>query len=258
MAADAIKSIISGGKGFMPAFSNLTESEKDSIVAFLANPAAGNPGGGGRGRGGAAQGPLTWNGGTVVESGPAPPALTPAPVIAGESRALYGGNGGILPYPDGVEVPDVRYNSGYGLGGNAVKPPWTTLTAYDLNKGTIKWQVPAGDDPILAEQGIRNTGARGLRVGIVPTATGIVFMVGGDYKLHAYDEDNGKELWTTDIAGTSGGSPSMYEIDGKVYLAITVSGPTAPGRGGAGAPVPADSKRAQLPSGYVVFALSGK
>ena len=257
MGADAIKGIIAAGKGFMPAFSALTEVEKESILTFLANPNAGAPGGGG-GRGGATNaGPLVWLGGPVVESGPAPPSLTPAPVIPGESRALYGGNGGIFAYPEGVEVPDQRYNSGYGLGGNAVKPPWSTVTAYDLNKGTIKWQVPAGDDPVLAAQGIHKTGARGLRTGIVPTATGLVFLVGGDNKVHAYDEDNGNELWTHDIAGGSGASPSMYEIDGRAYLVIAISGPGTVGRGGQ-AQVPVDPKYANLPSGYVVFALPAK
>ena len=169
------------------------------LIAYLRDPAAG-AGRGGRG-GPAPQGQLTWLGGKVVESGPARPALTPAPVIPEESRALYGGNGGNLPYRRRCDVPEVRYNSGYGLGGSVTRPPWSTLTAYDLNKGTIKWQVPAGDDPVMAAQGIHNTGARGLRVGLVPTVTGIIFMVGGDYKIHAYDEDNGKEIWTHDIAG---------------------------------------------------------
>ena len=39
--------------------------------------------------------------------------------------------------------------NGYGLHSNIVKPPFTTLTSYDLNTGTIRWQVPLGDDPRL-------------------------------------------------------------------------------------------------------------
>jgi len=253
MGADAIKSIIAGGKGFMPSFSKLAQSEMDSIVAFLTNPAVAQGGRGGRG-GQVAEGPLTWLGGKVVESGPAP-SLTPAPVIPEESRANYGGNGGTVPYPPNLGTPDVRYNSGYGLSPNAVKPPWTTVTAYDLNKGTIKWQIPAGDDLALAAQGIHDTGARGMRNGLVPTGTGLVFLVGGDNKVRAYDEDNGKVLWEHDIAGTSLGCPSMYEVGGREYLVITVAAPGAPGRGGRGPAAPIDPKYAKLPSGYVVFAL---
>jgi quinoprotein glucose dehydrogenase len=51
------------------------------------------------------------------------------------------------PYPEGVEHPEKRYYTGYGYETVAINPPWSTLTAYDLNKGTIKWQVPFGDNP---------------------------------------------------------------------------------------------------------------
>jgi quinoprotein glucose dehydrogenase len=47
-------------------------------------------------------------------------------------------------YPPGVKVTEVSMYTGYGMNGTIVKPPYSTLTAYDLNTGTIKWQVPAG------------------------------------------------------------------------------------------------------------------
>ena len=50
-------------------------------------------------------------------------------------------------YPEGADVPKDRYSTGYNVMGNIIKPPYTTLTAYDLNKGTIRWQMPVGDDP---------------------------------------------------------------------------------------------------------------
>ena len=39
-----------------------------------------------------------------------------------------------------------------------IAPPWTSLTAYDLNDGTISWKIPLGDVPELAAKGIHNTG----------------------------------------------------------------------------------------------------
>ena len=88
--------------------------------------------------------------------------------------------------------------NGYGLYSNIVKPPYTTLTSYDLNKGTIKWQVPLGDDPRLASIGVTGTGTAGdFKFGVIPTITGLVFVAGGDDKLHVYDAETGKQLWET-------------------------------------------------------------
>ena len=71
LAPDAIKGTIAGGKGSMPSFSAMTQGQMDSIVSFLANPAAAAGGRGGRGGRGAAEpdGPQTWLGGKVVELG---------------------------------------------------------------------------------------------------------------------------------------------------------------------------------------------
>ena len=44
-------------------------------------------------------------------------------------------------------LPATRYMSDYGVLASCTKPPYTTLTAYDLNTGEIKWQVPNGDHP---------------------------------------------------------------------------------------------------------------
>jgi quinoprotein glucose dehydrogenase len=212
-------------------------------MAFLANPAA--PGGrGGRGVTAADTASL---GGPVVASGPAPASVGGG----GNVAHAYGGNGGSAPYPEGVEVPEVRYNSAWSVSQDAIKPPWSTLTAYDLNQGTIKWQVPTGDDLAMAARGIHNTGSRMLRTGIIPTATGLVFQVGGDRKLRAYDEETGKVLWTKEIGGSSSGVPAMYEFNGRQYLVIAVSA----GGGRGGAANAAAAAPSNLPTGYVAFAL---
>ena len=65
---------------------------------------------------------------------------------------------------------------------SATKPPYTTLTAYDLNTGTIKWQVPIGDDlQTMARGGPSNTG--GLAPATAWSSPGaVVFVAGGDGK----------------------------------------------------------------------------
>ncbi len=85
----------------------------------------------------------------------------------------------------------------YGVLASFTKPPYTTLTAYDLNTGEIKWQVPNGDHlPTMAAGGPTNTGGVGARYGIVVTKGGLVFHAGDDGKVRAYDEDTGEVLWT--------------------------------------------------------------
>lgn len=170
-------------------------------------------------------------------------------IIRPPTYATNGGNGGNVPYPADVEVPPVRYASEYGVLASATRPPYTTLTAYDLNTGTIKWQIPVGDDPAtVARGGPANTGGVGARYGMVSTKAGIVFLAGGDGKVRAYDEDNGHVLWTGALPGGSSGIPVSYEAKGRQYV-VMASLPGG-GRRGAGPAVPPDT-----PRGYIAFAL---
>lgn len=122
----------------------------------------------------------------------------------------------------------VRYQSGYNhitdsKGVPVIKPPWTRLTAYDLNAGTIKWQVPVGEMPHLAEQGITNTGMGNLNGGPAVTAGGLIFQAAGD-KLWAYDKDTGAVLWSGLLPANGKGIPAIYEVDGRQYIVISAPG----------------------------------
>ncbi len=76
-----------------------------------------------------------------------------------------------------------------------ITPPWSQITAYDLNKGTILWQVPNGDSTLLIPRGLRGTGSHQARAGMVVTAGGLIFIGTPDNTLRAYDEDSGKVVW---------------------------------------------------------------
>lgn len=121
-----------------------------------------------------------------------------------------------------------RYESAFGFmiasdGVSAMKPPWTTLTVYDLNAGTIKWQIPLGDVPHLAARGIRNTGTHHPKVGPVLTATGLIFTGTRDKKVRAFDVENGKLLWEHALDTAIEGIPAMYEVGGRQYIAFCAS-----------------------------------
>ena len=252
--------VVRSGKGQMPAFPQVNTAAADTLYNFLNGAAAGagrgGPGGGGRGGAG---GPVMT--GPVVADGGAPGGLEPA-LNEQQLRAMYGNNNRFVgpPYPPGVAAPEQRLYSDYGLVQGVIAPPWSEIVAYDLNKGTIRWRKPLGEDEEAAKAGGRNTGmlAGGERVGMVVTGTGLVFATAKDGKLRAFDADSGAELWTYKMPAGLIGLPSMYEVGGRQYLVVgsgpdPVFGLRRGGRGGFGAPA-GDQKN----QGYVVFALPGK
>jgi glucose dehydrogenase len=149
-------------------------------------------------------------------------------------------------------VKEGRYlTQGFGLYPTIVNPPYTTLTAYDLNKGTIKWQVGLGDDLRLVEQGVTGTGTAGMtKGGIIPTGSGLVFVTAADRKVHVYDTGTGKEVWALPLGGPTTGSPSMYELGGRQYLLVTTG--ATDGRSGARGGATAAGAP---PTGIVAYAL---
>jgi glucose dehydrogenase len=152
-------------------------------------------------------------------------------------------------------VKEGRYvTDGFGLYPTIVNPPYTTLTAYDLNAGTITWQIGLGDDLRLIGQGVTGTGtAATIKGGIIATATGLLFVTAADRKVHVYDSTSGKQLWALALGATTSGSPSMYELGGRQYLLVTASAAAGRGggRGGAEANLPAPAG----PTGIVAYAL---
>jgi glucose dehydrogenase len=134
--------------------------------------------------------------------------------------------------PEEVVREGYPVTDGFGLYPTIIKPPYTTLTAYDLNTGAIAWQKGLGDDLRLLPLGIKGTGsAATVKGGLIVTATGLVFATAADRKVHAYDSGTGAELATLPLGGPTSGGPSMYEHQGRQYLLVHASAtqPTGPG-----------------------------
>ena len=108
---------------------------------------------------------------------------------------------------------------------SAIGPPWSQITAYDLNEGTIMWQVPDGEVTSLAAKGIGGTGSHAPRGGVVATGGGLLFIgTSSDRKFRAYDSDSGSVLWSFDLDAATEGVPAVYSVNGKQYIAIAVGG----------------------------------
>jgi quinoprotein glucose dehydrogenase len=101
-----------------------------------------------------------------------------------------------------------------------VKPPWGQLTAVDMRRGTIKWQIPLGDAPVVhVNLGVPSIG------GPIVTGGGLVFIAASlDDRLRAFDTDTGKLLWEVKLPAGGQATPMTYAIGGRQFLAIAAGG----------------------------------
>jgi quinoprotein glucose dehydrogenase len=111
-----------------------------------------------------------------------------------------------------------------GEGYPAIKPPWGTLNAVNLNTGELKWTVPLGEYPELTKRGIPPTGTENYG-GPVVTKGGIIFIgASADETIRGFDKDTGRILWQAKLPFSGNATPSVYMVDGKQYIAISAGG----------------------------------
>lgn len=106
-----------------------------------------------------------------------------------------------------------------------ITPPWGTLSAIDLNAGTMKWQKPLGEYPELVAKGMTDTGSDNYG-GPVVTAGGLLFIAATNFdkKLRAFDKLTGELLWETVLPFAGNATPSTYMLSGRQYLVIACGG----------------------------------
>ncbi|HYK80961.1 MAG TPA: hypothetical protein VEU95_15105, partial [Micropepsaceae bacterium] len=120
-----------------------------------------------------------------------------------------------------------------------VKPPYGRITAFDMNKGDLVWQIAHGETPdnirnhpALKGLNIPRTGRIG-RIGTLVTKTLVIAGEGGfattsngqrGAMLRAYDKATGQELGAVYMPAPQTGSPMTYMLGGKQYITLAISG----------------------------------
>ena len=152
-----------------------------------------------------------------------------------------------------------------------LKPPYGILTAINLDRGDIAWEIPHGetpdnvrDSPALKGVSIPRTGQSG---NIGPLCTKTLVIIGDPgvattpsgqrgAPLRAYDKATGKEVGAVFLPAPQSGSPMTYMLNGQQYIALAISGGNYSGElvalrlpaGGAASPAPAPAT-ARVPAG---------
>jgi quinoprotein glucose dehydrogenase len=120
-----------------------------------------------------------------------------------------------------------------------VKPPYATISAIDLNKGDLVWQIPHGETPdnvrnhpALKGLTIPRTGRIG-RIGVLTTKSLLIAGEAGFFTtpsgqrgamLRAYEKSSGQEVGAVYMPAPQTGSPMTYMLNGRQYLVVAVSG----------------------------------
>jgi quinoprotein glucose dehydrogenase len=183
-------------------------------------------------------------------SGTARDPNAPAPAGRGRAGAPTGAPAGGEAGTPGIAAPvPVNQAPAAAEGGGAgaltvqglplIKPPYGRITAFDMNKGDLVWQIAHGETPdniknhpALRGVTIPKTGRTG-RIGVLVTKSLLVAGEGGFFTtpngqrgamLRAYDKATGNEVASIYMPAPQSGSPMTYMLNGKQYIALAISG----------------------------------
>jgi quinoprotein glucose dehydrogenase len=184
MSVGQLRQLLERGRGFMPSFATMSATDKCTVIVYMIG-----------------------------------------------KDCMTGGNfSGRLLVPDAVPPPPPPYEFvGYerwrdSSGFPAIKPPWGTLSAIDLNTGEYRWRIPLGEFAALSARGIPITGTEQYG-GPIVTRGGLVFIAATqDAKLRALDQNTGRVVWEAILPAPGYATPSTYAVGGRQFIVIAAGG----------------------------------
>lgn len=181
-----ISTILETGRGQMPSFQHISKENRDAIVDFLLE--------------------------TEKETND-----------IHQVKTVESETGNDFPYkPSFINNGNVQFRDQDNY--PAIKPPWGTLNAVDLNTGEYLWQVTLGEYPELTKIGIPPTGTEN-HGGPIVTAGGLLFIAATyDENLRAFDTKTGKVVWQYKLPAGGFATPVTYMKNGKQYIVIAAGG----------------------------------
>jgi quinoprotein glucose dehydrogenase len=178
---------------------------------------------------------------------PPSPSVSDMEYIQGDARngARTTGGAGAGPVPTTTRPAAAPAGEGEGGGGLTIqglpiyKPPYGQISAIDVNKGEILWQVAHGEtpdnirnNPLLKGVTIPRTGRPGS-IGTAVTKNLVIAGEGGYFTtpagvrgamLRAYDKVTGKEVGSVYMPAPQSGNPMTYMLNGKQYIVVAIGG----------------------------------
>jgi quinoprotein glucose dehydrogenase len=184
MSVGQLRELLERGRGFMPSFAKMPETDKCTVIVYM----------------------------------------------IGKECVTGATFGGRLVIPDSLPLPPPPYEFvGYerwrdSSGFPAIKPPWGTLSAIDLNTGEYRWRIPLGEFAALSARGILITGTEQYG-GPIVTRGGLVFIAATqDAKLRALDANTGRVVWEAILPAPGYATPATYAVGGRQFIVIAAGG----------------------------------
>ncbi len=186
---DDVATILRDGKGMMPAFRFLREAQRAALIDYLLDV-----------------------------------PHTPMSEARNEAASKQEPTGEEMVLAD-IPYTTTGYNRYFDADGYpAIKPPWGTLNAIDLNTGEYLWRRPLGELPELTAAGIAPTGTENYG-GPLVTAGDVIFIAASkDEKFRAFDRKTGDLLWETSLPAGGYATPATYAVNGRQFVVIAAGG----------------------------------